>query len=106
MRLPRSMLRDSISIEPHAGNTAYGSKYGAGYSESCIFEPGFKKIVDRQGAEVVASAFCILGATATVKTLDRVTKDGQVYEVIDSQQRPVNGRIDHVEVYLKSIGAE
>ncbi|MCE5200841.1 MAG: hypothetical protein ABFD54_05715 [Armatimonadota bacterium] len=104
MRLPRSSLRDSMSIEPFAGNTAYGPRYGAITTEPCIFEPGYKKITDKLGAEVVASAFCILGATSTTKTQDRVTKDGQVYEVIDAQPIPVNGRVSHVEVYLKSIG--
>lgn len=105
MRLPRSMLKDVVTVYPKLGNTgAGGVAYGTPFDENCIVEPGFKKITDSKGAEVIASAFCVFGAGSAMQTGNKVVFAGQWYEAVDVQSIRVGGQVHHLEVYLKSIG--
>jgi hypothetical protein len=105
MRLPRSMLKDRITIHPKLGNTGLGgAAYGSSFDEKCIVEPGYKKITDAKGAEVIASAFCILEADSMMKVGNKIEWTGKWYEAVDVQAIRINGQTHHIEAYFKSIG--
>jgi hypothetical protein len=106
MKLARSELKEDAIVTPYIGNGALGAVYGTPRSEKLLVEPGFKKITNQQGQEVIASAFCLAAADSTLKTNDQVCVNGIRYDVIDAQSIRVSGRTHHVEIYLKGTGVD
>ncbi len=107
--IPASQLRETITVEPYTGSSAYGPVYGTAVTYApatgtgCYVEPGYRRVTDRRGNEVVSSALAILPASPAVNALDRVTWNGNTYQVIDAQPLRPGGVTHHQEVYLQSI---
>lgn len=108
--IPASLMQETVVVEPFSGASAYGPVYGDAvtYDPSagtgCYVEPGFKRVVDRQGKEVISSALVIAPASPTMSPQDRVTWNGGTYQVIDAQPMRPGGAVHHQEVYLQSVG--
>jgi plastocyanin len=107
LRIPTELLEDSVEIKTRAGVSGYGvPTTEAAIAVSAYVEPGFKRIVTKNGAEVTASAFCMVPAGTAVSVGDTITWEGRTYEVIDAQPMRARGAEHHIEVYLKSVGAD
>jgi hypothetical protein len=104
MSLPEAEITELVSIKPFSGRSAYGPTFGEEFEAKAYVEPGFRRVSDREGNEVVASAFLVLAPDVTIRPGDQVTWSGQRYEVIDAQPLRQGGRVHHTEVYLKSAG--
>mgnify|MGYP001579449852 CR=1 FL=1 len=105
MSFPESEMHETVSVRAKSGSGAYGPVYGSSVDVACYIEPGFRRVTNAQGAEVVASAMLICPAGSAITTEDEVTYAGRVYEVIDAQTLRPDGIAHHMEVYLKSVAA-
>ena len=104
MSFPASEMRETVSIKARSGSGAYGPIFGSAYTELWYCEPGFKRIADAKGNEVVSSLFALAPKSSTIAVGDEVTWEARRYEVIDAQPMRPRGIVSHVEVYLKSAG--
>jgi hypothetical protein len=104
MRLSANQFHDSITITPLIGEGAYGPVSGNSYACAACVEPGLSKVVDKNGQEIVASAFAILPSDSAVGIGDAAEFEGRRYEVVDAQIIRADGVVHHVEIYLKSVG--
>jgi len=99
-------LRDVVTIAGQMMETTLGPVFASPINVPACVDFGFRRITNRQGQEVVASAFLILGPDATLNVDDQVNFEGIKYETVDVQPMRVNGKIDHIEAYLKSVGSD
>ncbi|MCK9570373.1 hypothetical protein M0R72_15610 [Candidatus Pacearchaeota archaeon] len=100
-----SEMHESVSIRPLVGHGAYGPIYGEAVIESWYCEPGFKRISNVQGQEVVASLFAIAPSDTIAAIEAEVTWNTQKYQVIDVQPIRPDGTVHHNEIYLSGAGA-
>lgn len=89
MRIPTFLLQQSVSVKPYAGDGAYGAVYGTPYTAKCRIEPKRQRVVDRQGAEVIAEAVAYFTPDTSLTVQSTVTWDGREYTVVEV--RPVMG---------------
>jgi len=90
--LPRSLLRDPLSVEPHSGEGAYGPVYAAAVTVFGKVTMSRQLVRNSIGVEVV-SEMTVYGDPddeASFPPQSRVTFDGRVSTVITSgvQSRP------------------
>lgn len=104
MRITSNLLNETVTVEEFDGHGAYGPVHGRTYEAQCYIEPGFRRVVDAKGAEVVASAMAIFEADCEIDVGDVVVWGGRRYEVVDVQKLRPGGATHHCEVYLKSAG--
>ncbi len=100
--IPARLLRDTLIVTPYTGSGAYGPVYGTEFSVTAYVEPGFRRVTNRRGEEVIASAFAVCPASPTLNAGDRVTWEGRTYVIIDAQPLRPEGSVHHQEVYLQS----
>jgi len=105
IKIPNWLMRDEAKVEPKEDEGSYGPIYGDKFTLKGHFEKGFRKVVDRDGREVVASATFITDGPIA-KPEDKVTVLGEVYNVIDSQSVRPFGEHHHYEIMLQSIAIE
>ncbi len=98
-----SIMCDTLAITPKAGNGAYGPVYGKAYTANAYVEAGFKRVVNKDGQEVVASLFAICAPSFAGHVGDKVSFGGSTYEIVDAQPFKEGARVHHVEVYMASI---
>ena len=102
MSFPDSEMHETASVRPKLGNSAYGPTYSDPTSIRCYVEPGFKRVTNAQGAEVVSSLMLICPAGTSILAESEVTFEDRIYNVIDVQPLKFQGVAHHVEVYLQS----
>jgi hypothetical protein len=102
----RSIYRDTVTITPMTGSSAYAPVYGAPVNYQCYAEQGFRQIVNAEGKEVTASLMTILKQEAAghVGVGDKGVYEGTEYAVLVVQPVKVRGHVDHVEVFLGPPG--
>lgn len=89
MRVPRSLLPETLSVEPFLGSTAYGPKYGAAATVRARVEGRRRAVRKGDGSDVIASATATIRPedVAKVPVESRATwvRDGvtNTYEVAD-----------------------
>ena len=94
---------DTISVEPRAGNTAYGPKFGPAVTYQARIEQVQRRITNANGEEIVANLLALVEPKAVLAAGDRVTVNGGHYEVVSAEPLRCWRSVHHVEVYL--IGA-
>lgn len=103
MRIPDWLLRQTVTLEPYRGESAYGPVYGDPVELRCRIEARRRLVRDRQGREVVADAQAWFApeAEVTITPESRLTWAGRTYTVLEARPMPgPNGRTHHVEVML------
>lgn len=101
MRIPAYMLRQTVTVTPFLGSSAYGDIFGDPYTLRCRIEPGNRLLRDRDGNETVASAKMFCFPEATIGVIDTVAWNGRTFDVINvMDEAGPNGRIHHKEVDL------
>jgi len=108
MRIPPSLRRETVVVRRYLGSGAYGPVYDdpvtyAPPMRGVYVEPGFRRVTNAQGEEVVASATAFFDADADdIMPGSLVEWQGRTYKVIDAQPIRPFGRTNHVEVVLQS----
>lgn len=108
MRIPPSLRRETVAVRRYLGQGAYGPMYGPPEvfttpDRGVYVEPGFRRVTNAQGEEVVASATAFFDADADdIMPGSLVEWQGRTYKVIDIHPIRIFGRTNHVEVVLQS----
>lgn len=108
MRIPPSLRRETVAVRRYLGQGAYGPVYGPPEvftppDRGVYIEPGFRRVTNAQGEEVVASVTVFFDASAEGITPGSLVEwQGRTYKVIDVQPIRPFGRTNHVEVVLQS----
>ena len=108
MRIPPSLRRETVVVRRYLGSGAYGPVYGDAETygppmRGVYVEPGFRRVTNAQGEEVVASVTVFFDADADdIMPGSLVEWEGRTYKVIDAQPIRPFGRTSHVEVVLQS----
>jgi len=112
MRIPRSLRRETVVVWRYLGSGAYGPIYDdpvtyAPPMRGVYVEPGFRRVTNAQGEEVVASVTAFFDADAEDITPGSLAIwQERTYRVIDVQPLRPFGRTNHVEVVLGSTDEE
>lgn len=101
--IPTQIMTDTIGIKRLAGNGAYGPIFDVQADIQCYFEQGFKKVVNANGEEIIASGFAIIAPSVCVGIGDFVIHDDQNYTVVDVQKLKVLDALHHQELVLQSV---
>jgi hypothetical protein len=107
MKLPSSLLRQTIAVEPYLGNTASGPRYGTAVNIKARVERRRQVVgspvgnAGRSGNQVVvASAVAFVRPDVEIATQSRVTWDGDTFDVIDVRNGQGLTRPTHLELVL------
>ena len=112
MSIPRSLRRETVVIRRYLGSGAYGPVYGDAETygppmRGVYVEPGFRRVTNAQGEEVVASVTAVFGPEAeSVPPGSLVVWQGRTYRAIDVQPKRPGARTHHVEMVLQSTDEE
>ncbi|MFF7829721.1 hypothetical protein ACFZCM_31350 [Streptomyces rochei] len=103
-RIPNSLLRHRITIEPYCGDSSTGPLYGPPQTVRAFVDEQTRAVVSPGGETVTSSstAYCAPGTTAP--PLSRVTlPSGRETKVIAALSRDGGGlpTPDHVEIQLQ-----
>jgi hypothetical protein len=93
---------DTISVEPKAGNSAYGPTYGTAVTYKARVEQVQKRVTNAGGVEVVANLLAFVEPSAVITAGDRVTYNSATYEVVSAEALRHWTTTHHVEAYLIS----
>lgn len=101
--IPGWLLRHRVVVEPYAGPSAYGPKYGPGVTVRGFLDQKTREVRDSAGEVVVSSStvYCPLATVAPPQS--RVTlPDGRTTRVIAALRRDGAGLAtpDHLELQL------
>lgn len=82
MSIPKFLMIHTVSVTNRTGTGPYGDEYGKAYDMPCNFQFITKKIMSKEGTEVIANAqlFTNSDIVPTIKSI--VTFEGIEYEVI------------------------
>lgn len=105
MPFPNSVMHETVMVYSKTGNSAYGPVFGAGATETCYLEPGFKRVTNSRGEEVVSSLWGVFRAECSIAVGDEITWGGRRYKAIDVMPMRKGGGVHHVEVYFGSVGS-
>lgn len=99
--IPSWMLKSSISVEPYEGETATGPSWGSAVSVPAHVEPRRRLLVMKDGREVRAEMFALIGPDNTIPPESRVTLSGRRYRVLDVFEVPSpTGGVHHLELAM------
>lgn len=101
MTIPRSILRQSATVEPYEGETgAGGPSYGSPVTVICLIQPHQSLVFGPNSRRVQSRALMFLLPGAVIPPESRVTFGGTIYRVIDTSD--VLGPVgpSHVEARL------
>jgi hypothetical protein len=102
LKIAASLLRETLSHTPRTGYGAKGAVWGEAIDDiPCAAEPSHSKIINGDGAEVVASMFFCLAPGRTYQAGDRLQYEGDDYHIIRADPVKHTGRVHHWEVYAK-----
>lgn len=101
MRIPSNILVHKITYEKYEGETAYGPQYATPVTHKWRMEPKRKRVVNREGQEVISEAFAIAPVSDDPVTVgSRVTWDKRIYRVLEVREIWTLYSKSHNEVYL------
>lgn len=101
MRVPSSLLRQRITIEPYQGETgSTGPAYGPGRVVRARVEGARRTIRKPGGVDVVTSAVAYVRPDVPVEAQARVTCEGRTYTVVDVVDGQGLARPSHRELML------
>lgn len=83
VKVPTSLLRERITIEPYEGSGAYGPTYGTPVTVKARVEGKRRAIRTSGGVDVISSASATIRPDVTVAPESKVTHEGRSYEVLD-----------------------
>lgn len=97
--IPSAALRQTITIAPFLGESAYGPRFGAGVTVRARVQGKRRQVRRADGTDVISSA------TATIRPRDitpesKVTWDGRDYTVLDVIVAQGLTRTSHIELVL------
>lgn len=101
MKAPAWMFRQTVSVEPYEGESAYGPVYGAAYDLRCRIESRIHTVLlpDGEESQAMARLYCRPGANLPAQS--RVTWDGQLHDVLTVATQPgPGGQPHHIEASL------
>lgn len=101
MRIPGFLLRDTIAVEPYAGQTGAGESFGAATDLKARVEPNRRLVTTLDGEEVVSEAKAWVKPGQTIPPRSRVTWKGRTLTVL------ADGEMDgaYLELVLGGAGA-
>lgn len=84
MNVPRWLLRHRITVEPYAGDSAYGPTYGPPVADvPALVALTVRRVRDREGREVTSTATVYAGADLDCPAESRITlPDGRTTRAI------------------------
>jgi len=101
VKVPTSLLRSRITIEPFEGESAYGPVYGTAVAGIPARFDGQRRTVRKaDGTDLVASGTLIVRPDVTIAAQSRVTIDSTVYEVVEVLPAEGLARPSHLEVLV------
>lgn len=84
MPIPTAVLRTRIIIRPYQGTTGTGQPvYGDPIARRARWVGKRKAVRTREGVDVIASATADIRPNLTVPAESQVTRNDQIYEVLD-----------------------
>lgn len=98
----RPWLNQTIAIEPRSTANGYGEQsYGASATHNCRIQRSWSMRRTSDGEAQVSDTIVFLAPTATVSIDDRVTLEGQIYNVTKVTKRYDGaGTLNHLEIVL------
>lgn len=93
-------LRELGELTPKLGEGAYGPLWDSPRAVKCYAEPGFRRVTDQHGNEVVAELFCVFGPSTDINVGDKFEYDGRAYRTINVQKLRRFGSLHHIEAYF------
>jgi len=100
MKIRRSLLQDTVSVETYTGDGAYGPVYGAAVAVDCRMDATRKLVRDSNGDESVSERTLYIHPddSAYFTPESRVTASSRVSLVMAVNPHTVRGNTVHVEV--------
>lgn len=83
MKVPSSLLRERITVEPYLGSTAYGPKWGTPVQVKARVEGKRRAIKTTDGVDVISTASATIGAEHTFRPESKVTHGDRAFQVLD-----------------------
>lgn len=106
MRVPKELLRDSISVLDYGGSGAHGPLYAAPRSVRASVQPTQHDFTDSRGVTVTVNTLAIIRPEdGPVPVESRVTAEGITYRVMQCYAMPDTRRPSHYELALARLGA-
>ena len=98
--IPSALTRESITVEPYLGNSAFGETYGPAVSEKARVEGKRRRIKRADGVEIVSSATAYVRPDTSATMQARITWQSRFYDVVE--MLPITGlhRVDGYELFL------
>ncbi len=102
----RARYKESITLYPRIGQNSLGPIYDDGEACKGYAEPGFRRIVSAEGAEVTASLYVEFGPDLEdrLSAGDKLVWKGNEYAVLSVQPIRPRAKTDHLEVYCGPFG--
>ncbi|MCO7196898.1 hypothetical protein [Pseudonocardia sp. McavD-2-B] len=102
MKIPKTLLRHTLRVEPFVGDSGRGPVYGSPVDVPCHLMPSRRVVTDTNGRRIndATTAICQLDAAPVITPQARVTVYGRVVEVvaIDREEWPGGPTPNHLEV--------
>lgn len=100
MRIRRSLLKDSVSVQSYAGDGAYGPTYSAAVTVPCNVEATRRLVRNADGDEVVSEATIYVHPDDADYFIPEslVTFDARDSRVLAVSAKHVRGTTSHAEV--------
>ncbi|MFB4276043.1 hypothetical protein ACBJ59_12165 [Nonomuraea sp. MTCD27] len=101
--IPAWLYRHTVQIEPWEGEGPVGPEYGDAVTVACFVDDRLQKILDNEGAEVVARTVIYMPLDTVCPPGSRVTFNGRAAQVLAALRRDGGGLPvpDHLEVALQ-----
>ncbi len=104
MRVPRHLLRSTITVENYAGSGARGATYDAPREVRAAVQPSTQLVASTDGRDLRALLFVITRPEEDIPVESRVTYEGQRYRVAQSNLMPDDRRPTHREMQMGRLG--
>lgn len=100
MKIRRSMLKDTVSVETYGGDGAYGPVYAAAKAIQCNIEAARRLVRNANGDQVVSEATLYVhpydAAAFIAESL--VTIDGRASRILAASSQTFRGRTSYLKV--------
>ena len=101
MRVPHELLRDTITVEEHAGHGAHHPLYGGPVQIRASFQTTSKLVTNQRGETVAVDALVIIRPEdGPIQIESRVTDHGTQYRVVECYPYPNRRRPSQYELQL------
>jgi hypothetical protein len=100
VKIPASLLRDEIIVEPYLGNTATGPTYAERRRVKARFEGRRRLVKTLNGGEVISTAAAIVRPEVDVQPESKVTFGDRTYDVVQVLRGEGLAHPSHFELVL------